>query len=108
MWWFNSPWTSYHLHWDDLTEWPDPWQLLDDNIFCEVARGLGIVYTISMLSRSDITSADLILTEEGNNLVLINSGKYILNWEAAEIVNTHLPVKTKKILTLNQVREKYN
>ena len=38
-WWFSSPWTGYHLHWDDREDWPDPWQLLDDNIFCDPNRG---------------------------------------------------------------------
>ena len=48
-WWFHSPWRAYHLHWDDRPTWPDPWQLLSDNMYCGLARGLGIMYTIAML-----------------------------------------------------------
>ena len=70
-WWFQMPWTAYHLHWDDQSTWPDPWQLLSDNIFCEVARGLGILYTITLLDRADMASAELVLTNEGHNLVLV-------------------------------------
>jgi hypothetical protein len=33
--------------------WPDPWQLLSDDVYCEVARGLGILYTITLLDRAD-------------------------------------------------------
>ncbi len=33
-WWFQTPWRPYHLHWDDVKTWPDPWQLLDDNVYC--------------------------------------------------------------------------
>ena len=95
-WWFNAPWIPYYLHWDDSATWPDPWQLLSDNVFCEVARGLGILYTITLLEREDLASACLILTESGHNLVSIEQSKYILNWEPNIIVNTFLEVKIKQ------------
>lgn len=107
-WWFKTPWTPYYLHWDDQANWPDPWQLLDDNVFCEVARGLGILYTISMINHPEIASADLVLTEDGYNLVLVNKEIYILNWEKDSVVNTHQAVKIKKKLQQEQVKKQYN
>jgi hypothetical protein len=86
-WWFQTPWRPYHLHWDDQATWPDPWQLLDDNIYCGLARGLGIMYTVAMIDREDIQHAELV-EADGDNLVLINQSKYILNWDASSIVNT--------------------
>jgi hypothetical protein len=106
-WWFNAPWTGYHLHWDDQADWPDPWQLLDDNIFCEVARGLGILYTITLLDRADLGPAELILTQDGHNLVLVGKSKYILNWDKASIVNNNPETSIAKKLTQQQVNEKY-
>jgi hypothetical protein len=106
-WWFAAPWTGYHLHWDDRADWPDPWQLLDDNIFCEVARGLGILYTITLLERADMESAELVLTQSGHNLVLVDKSKYILNWDKTTIVNINPEVKIVKNLTQLQVKEKY-
>ena len=106
-WWFAAPWTGYHLHWDDQADWPDPWQLLDDNIFCEVARGLGILYTITLLERADITSAELVLTKTGHNLVLVDKSKYILNWDKSTIVNINPEATIVKKLTQLQVSEKY-
>ena len=85
-WWSAAPWCSYYLHWDDQTTWPDPWQLLEDNIFCSLARGLGMLYTISLLDRADIKHSELVQTEN-DNLVLIDSGKYVLNWDPHRIVN---------------------
>ena len=90
-WWFNTPWRPYHLHWDDRQNWPDPWQLLSDNMFCPLARGLGILYTVTMLNRPDIQDAELI-NSDNDNLVLVSNGKYILNWDSKQIVNTSLPV----------------
>lgn len=88
-WWFDAPWTPYHLHWDDRASWPDPWQLLDDNIYCGLARGLGIMYTIALLDRADMQDAEMV--EMGSdNLVLVRQGKYILNWDQDQIVNINL------------------
>ena len=85
-WWFQTPWTAYHLHWDDQKDWPDPWQLLSDNIYCPLARGLGILYTITMLDRPDLQ--DAVLAEfDSDNLVLVAKKKYILNWDSTTVVN---------------------
>jgi hypothetical protein len=91
-WWFSAPWQPYYLHWDDQATWPDPWQLLSDNVYCEVARGLGILYTITLLERADLAPARLVLTQLGSNLVLVGKTKYILNWAADTIVNTNQEV----------------
>ena len=106
-WWFAVPWKPYYLHWDDQATWPDPWQLLSDNIYCDLARGLGILYTITLLDRADLTSAELVLTESGDNLVLVAKEKYILNWDRDTIVNTNQEVKIKKQLTQQAVKQQY-
>jgi len=104
-WWFSAPWVPYHLHWDDQNTWPDPWQLLDDNIYCGLARGLGILYTITIIDHPDIESA--VLTEvDGDNLVLINKSKYILNWDQEEIVNIRLGIQNpRRIIGLDQIKQ---
>jgi len=106
-WWQKSPWVAHYLHWDDIRTWPDPWQLLSDNVYCELARGLGILYTISMLDHADLTSAQLVLTEEGYNLVLVNKELYILNWDQEVIVNTPQNYKIKKSLAVEQIKQQY-
>ena len=106
-WWFAVPWRPYYLHWDDQLNWPDPWQLLSDDIYCELARGLGILYTITLLDRADIASAELVLSKNGHNLVQVDKSKYILNWDKSTIVNIDPAVKIVKKLTQLQVKEKY-
>ena len=102
-WWFQTPWRAYHLHWDDQSTWPDPWQLLSDDIYCSLARGLGIMYTISLLDRTDMADAELVLTKEGTNLVLVAKEKYILNWNRDSIVNNKSKVKTTRRFKKTQV-----
>lgn len=86
LWWQSSPWRPYYLHWDDRQTWPDPWQLLADDVFCDVARALGMLYTVRMLERFDCADAYLVQTDQ-NNLVLVDQGKYVLNWAPDVVVN---------------------
>lgn len=104
-WWFGTPWRAYHLHWDDRPTWPDPWQLLSDNIYCSLARGLGILYTMAIVDRADLQ--DIALVElGGDNLVLVDRSKYILNWEADTVVNINLePQKVRHSVTLEQIKQ---
>ena len=103
-WWFDSPWRAYHLHWDDQPAWPDPWQLLDDNLFCGLARGLGMLYTISLLDRTDIQDAELIDTGS-DNLVLVEQKKYILNWDRDQLLNINLtPFNPRHRLSQEQIK----
>ena len=80
---------------------------MSDNIYCDLARGLGILYTISLLDRADLTSAKLVLTDEGTNLVLVEKEKYILNWDQDNVVNTFQEVKIKKQYTQEAVKQQY-
>lgn len=85
-WWFGAPWRAYHLHWEDREYWPDPWQLLNENIYCSLARGLGIMYTIALLDRTDLQDA-VLAEHDSDNLVLVGDRKYILNWDRDTVVN---------------------
>jgi hypothetical protein len=103
-WWFRAPWRPYYLHWDDVATWPDPWQLLSDDIYCELARGLGILYTVTLLDRADLAPAELILTEDDVNLVQVGKEKYILNWADDTVVNTIQAVKIKRQYQQNNIK----
>jgi len=103
-WWFDAPWQPYYLHWDDQPVWPDPWQLLSDNVYCDLAKALGILYTISLLDRADMADAELVLTEDGSNLVQVAKEKYILNWNKDSIVNNKPKVKIICQLKQHQIK----
>jgi hypothetical protein len=105
-WWFQTPWTAYHLHWDDQADWPDPWQLLSDDQYCPVARGLGIMYTIAMLDREDMQDFQMI-EYQSDNLVLVDKKKYILNWDPDQVVNISLgKSKPRRQVSQEQIKQK--
>ena len=105
-WWFQTPWTAYHLHWDDQADWPDPWQLLSDDQYCPVARGLGIMYTIAMMDREDLQDACMI-EYQSDNLVLVAQEKYILNWDPDQVLNISLGrSKPRRQVSQEQIKQK--
>jgi hypothetical protein len=91
-WWFRAPISARYLHWDDSRAWPGPWDLLKDDIYCDLSRGLGMLYTLAMLEDPRIARVTLAVTDQ-DNLVLIDDGKYILNWAPGQLLN----ISSKKI-----------
>lgn len=89
--WQQSPIMNHYLHPVDINNWPDPWQLLDDNLYCPYARALGMIYTLIMLGISDI---DLVEGTDHNSvdvvLVLVDRAKYVLNYWPNTVVNNKL------------------
>lgn len=105
-WWHGAPWRAYGLHWDDQQEWPDPWQLIGDDSFCSLARGLGIMYTVMLTAHEKIHEVELVETDR-DNLVLVNQGKYILNWYPDEILNiSSVNINTKRIIRSQQLEQR--
>ena len=94
-----APISLHYLHWDTVKDWPDPWDLLADGIYCSLAKAVGISYTLLLMNRPDIKDLALLETEEGDNLVQVNQGIYILNWAPGEMLN----INTKKFHIANSM-----
>ena len=90
-WWQHAPLVTHHLHPEDIDNWPDPWELLSENTYCEVARALGMCYTLYLIGVNDI---ELVLarndTAEDVVLVLVDNAKYILNYWPNSVLSTTL------------------
>lgn len=90
-WWQNAPLVNHYLHIDYASDWPDPWELLAENTYCTIARGLGMFYTLYLLGIRDI---EFVQAKDYNNedvyLVLVNNAKYILNYWPNTVVNNNL------------------
>lgn len=90
--WSTAPFVTYYLDPNDPNNWPDPWTLLAENYYCDVAKALGIMYTIYFTShKSDSIEYGVYYnydTKVRSNLISVAQGKYILNYWPHEIVNT--------------------
>ena len=90
--WQQAPFCPYNLDPDAPESWPDPWTLIYENIYCDIAKCLGIVYTVSLTKhRTDLDVEYRVyrdpVTKYEYNLSWINQGKYILNMIDGEVLN---------------------
>jgi len=90
-WWQYAPLLNHHLHPDDIDSWPGPWELLVENNYCQIARGLGMVYTLQLVG---IKEVDFSLAIDDNNeecaLVMVDNAKYILNYYPNTVISNSL------------------
>jgi hypothetical protein len=89
--WQTCPFAPYYLDAENYTKWPDPWTLIEENYYCDLAKALGMLYTI-YLTDHKIEDIEIRVYYDKNtkynyNLVWINQGKYILNLIDGAVVN---------------------
>jgi hypothetical protein len=95
--WCYAPYVAYYLDVDQIETWPDPWTLLHENYYCDLAKSLGMLYTLYLCRHYKNGIDDLQLRVYKNptnqdvlNTVWVNEGKYILNLEFDTVVNKTL------------------
>jgi hypothetical protein len=98
--WTHCPFSPYYLDAADPKSWPDPWTLLTENWYCDVAKALGMLYTIKYTKHNPLVEFRIYhdpTTNYDYNLVWIADGKYVLNLEDDEVVNKTLIDKDWKL-----------
>lgn len=79
-WWQKAPVVTHYLHTKDTSNWPDPWELLVENLYCNVAKALGMCYTLYMTDEKDFRMVNA-TDDMGNDVVLVLvKNQYILNY----------------------------
>lgn len=102
--WQQCPFTPYYLDPDKIDTWPDPWTLIYENHYCDIAKCLGIMYTILLTKHRTNLELEMRVYEDPEtkyvyNLCWINQGKYIINLIDGETVNKE---QFQKILVLKK------
>ena len=90
--WMLVPRIDHYLSPDEIMRWPTPWELVNDNHYCDLAVCLGMFYSIS-LSKHSKHGPEMVIykdVEEHSwyHLCQIDDFKYVLNWDQGRIVNT--------------------
>ena len=88
--WQRVPISTYYLHPDVIEEWPNPWELINDNNYCYYGRALGMVYTLLLLGVKDVDFVDAIDDNKVNVVVVIVDDKFILNYWPNSVVDNKL------------------
>jgi hypothetical protein len=107
-WWQSVPLVNHYLHPHEIDTWPGPWELLNDNEYCPLARGLGMIYTLLL---TGVTDVDFCIGKDDNDedvaLVTVDNAKYVLNYWPDMVVNINLTnFKITNSLDLNKIKTK--
>ena len=101
-WWQDAPLVAHYLHPLDTKSWPGPWELIEENNFCTLARGLGMIYTLSLLG---IETIDFVMGKDYNDeevAIVIVDNSIVLNYWPNTVLNntlTEFTIKSKIDLT---------
>jgi hypothetical protein len=106
--WSYAPYVTHYLDPIDTANWPDPWALLHENYYDDLAKSLGMLYTLYLCRHFNNQLTDLEIriyknptNQDVYNVVWINDGLYILNFEFDTVVNkTQLE---ENLILMNQI-----
>jgi hypothetical protein len=107
--WATCPLVNIHLEQDDTRHWPDPWSLVSEGVYCDVAKCLGMYYTLYFSSYPFRDSMTIecykdVTKHEYLNLLRCEGQLYTLNYDIGRVVNT--PTISSTAVLINSVTNK--
>ena len=88
--WSRAPFVSPYLNPNNPSDWPDPWHLILDDRYDELAIALGMLYTIKLTQRFMNTKCEIhtsLLPEEQTPRYLLIVDDKVLNLEYNSVVD---------------------
>jgi len=90
--WQKCPYVPYYLDPGKPETWPTPWELIAENYYCDLAKSLGMLYTIHFTSHGVDLDAELRIYVDAEtgftyNLPILAQGKYVVNLIDNVVVN---------------------
>jgi hypothetical protein len=90
--WQHCPFHPFYLDTARPDQWPDPWQLITENYYCDLAKCLGIIYTLHLSDHKTKLFPELHVYSDTNtrydyHIAYLCKGKYVLNLVEGDIVN---------------------
>jgi hypothetical protein len=100
--WQSCPYVAYYLDPDTPDHWPTPWELISENYYCDLAKSLGMLYTIYFTVHGRNLDPEIRVyydpnTEFTYNLPILAQGKYVINLVDNTVVNIE-SIKEKLVL----------
>jgi len=90
--WHTCPYQPYYLDPADPASWPTAWDLIAENYYCDLAKALGIVYTIQFTQHGNTLDAEIHIYNDPEtgyvyHLPVLSKGKYVVNFIDNKILN---------------------
>lgn len=105
--WMMVPRVNHYLAPDLPDTWPTPWELINDNHYCDLAVALGMFYSLQLSKHAKDHTFDVTILRGPTgwiHLCRMDHGLSVLNWEEGSILNTPtLPQGTVIIHSYNKL-----
>jgi hypothetical protein len=88
--WLKAPLVNRYLNQNDASSWPDPWHLVLDSKYDELAIVLGMLYTLRLTVRFSQEQYKIYMIEKPKDQIdycLLVSDRDVLNLEYGQISN---------------------
>ena len=79
--WCHAPFVNQYLNLENPKSWPDPWQLILDNKFDDLAITLAMLYTIKLTERFKNSTFEIRQVENSKKTFLVIDNDVVLNFE---------------------------
>ena len=80
--WKQAPLENPLLDWDNSKDWPNPWELLHNNRFCESTLSLAVAYTLIMSDQIFSNITLILATDRKNHIqkIMVEYEDLIINY----------------------------
>ena len=90
--WSFAPFVNHYLDHSMPADWPTPWELVSDNTYDDLAKAVGMLYTLYLSDHGRNHTFKILKVKassglETYNLVSIDDEKYILNFTFDEVIS---------------------
>ena len=87
--WSFAPYVNHYLDPADCGTWPDPWSIVAENYYCDLAKAVCMLYTLALCDHELDLELRIYEDEQHNfyHVVWIDNGRYITNLEFDTVVN---------------------
>lgn len=85
-WWQKVPLVNHYLSTYDYQDWPNPWDILADNNYCQLTKCICIGYTL-LLVGGDNHKIAIAQDRNGEHYLIVND-EWILNYDPNSPINT--------------------
>ena len=87
--------------------WPDPWELLKDNVYCPFIKILAICYTLQLTKRFSQSQFEIHITQDNENIrYLLTIDEWCIGYKSTVISVNSLPADLifKKTYTMKSLQ----
>lgn len=104
--WSRAPFVNLYLDPQNTSSWPNPWQLVMEGKYDDLAICLGMLYTIKLTQRFMTTQCEIHKSESNKNkdlkFFLVVDNKHILNMEYKRVLGVDTQLTTTSIIWTKQ------